>query len=108
MLFLKKLAPNFIKKIRIVNSIIEIKTTINNIKKIALILNWHNLGQFKILTDLASYDLPGKHLRFSIIYNLLSIQFNARLRIYSQLNETIPIPSISTIFLSSASLEREV
>jgi NADH:ubiquinone oxidoreductase subunit C len=107
MLFLKKLAPNFIKKSRIVNSVIEIKTTINNIKKLSLILSWHKLAQYKVLTDVASYDTPGKHLRFSIIYNLLSIQFNSRLRIYSQLDESIPIPTISTIFLSSASLERE-
>ena len=107
MIFLKKLAPNFIKKSRIVNSVIEIKTTINNIKKLSLILSWHKLAQYKVLTDVASYDTPGKHLRFSIIYNLLSIQFNSRLRIYSQLDESIPIPTISTIFLSSASLERE-
>ena len=101
MLFLKKLAPIWIKSIRVKTSWIELKVTSNNLFNLIFLLKNHMLCQIKTLVDLITYDNPNKPLRFSIIYNLLSVQFNARLKIFTQINDTSSLPCASW-------LEREV
>jgi NADH dehydrogenase (ubiquinone) Fe-S protein 3 len=47
-------------------------------------------------------DYPEKLYRFQIVYELLSIKFNFRLRIKILVNELVPINSIEKIFLGSS------
>ena len=53
---------------------------------------------FTVCLDIIVYDNPGKQLRFTLIYTLISYKFNYRLNLYLQLNEMIPIITISTLF----------
>jgi NADH:ubiquinone oxidoreductase subunit C len=49
--------------------------------------------------DLIAYDSPGKKFRFSLIYNLLSVDYNSRILICTKVIEKLPvIPSITSVF----------
>jgi NADH dehydrogenase (ubiquinone) Fe-S protein 3 len=64
--------------------------------------------QFKCLTDIAGLDFIRNESRLAVSYNLLSVRFNQRLRVITFLDELEIIPSLTSIFMSSNWLEREV
>jgi NADH dehydrogenase (ubiquinone) Fe-S protein 3 len=68
----------------------------------------HINSQFKILIDVTAVDYPSRTLRFEIVYNLLTIQYNSRIRIKSCLDEITPIDSVTNLFSSAGWWEREV
>jgi NADH/F420H2 dehydrogenase subunit C len=64
--------------------------------------------QFKVLIDLTAVDYPSRALRFEIVYNLLSVSYNARIRIKTCVDEITPVTSITELYSSAGWWEREV
>lgn len=64
--------------------------------------------QFKQLMDITAVDMPQKPERFELVYNLLSIYQNDRVRVTCLTDEDTPVPSAVSIFSSANWLEREV
>jgi NADH:ubiquinone oxidoreductase subunit C len=60
-----------------------------------------------ISIDMVVYDNPGKIYRFTVIYSFLSTFYNVRFYLVSQLNELIPICSLSSLFPNLMWSERE-
>lgn len=79
----------------------------NKIIPILFFLKNHTNSQFKILSDICVVDYINKKERFEVIYNLLSIRFNNRLKIKVCINELQPIDSIVNIYKTAGWLERE-
>jgi len=79
----------------------------NKIIPILFFLKNHTNSQFKILSDICVVDYINKKERFEIIYNLLSIRFNNRLKIKVCINELQPIDSIVNIYKAAGWSERE-
>lgn len=84
-----------------------INIPLNRIIPILFFLKNHTNSQFKILSDIVVVDYINKKERFEIIYNLLSIRFNNRLKIKININELQQIDSIVGIFKTAGWLERE-
>ena len=106
--FLYKILGRGIHCVRIVLGIeLEIHIVSKNIYPILSLLNKHSLCQFKNLMDIICYDSMSAKLRFFIIYNLLSVKFNIRLRLISKINELTTVLSSIGIFKSANWLERE-
>ena len=68
----------------------------------------HVNTQFKVLLDVTAVDYPSRFFRFEVVYNLLSIKHNARLRIKTCVDEITPISSITQVYSSAGWWEREV
>jgi len=64
--------------------------------------------QYKILVDITAVDYPSRILRFEVVYNLLSLHYNARLRIKTRLDEITPAFSSTPIYSAAGWAEREV
>ena len=71
-------------------------------------LKSHTNSQYKVLADMTVIDYPEKEKRFEVVYNLLSISFNSRIRVKTYVNEMTALPTVSTIFLCANWLEREI
>lgn len=78
------------------------------LKKILVVLKNHFKFQYKMLTCISGVDYPENFFRFHIVYELLSLKFNSRLRLKICVNELIPINSIKNIFSSSSWWECEI
>ena len=65
------------------------------------------LCKFSTLIDLCGVDYPGRERRFEVVYHLLSMSHNTRVRIKVRTNETEPVHSISSIFPNANWYERE-
>jgi NADH-quinone oxidoreductase subunit C len=62
---------------------------------------------FKQLMDICGVDYPSRPERFEVVYNLLSVKHNARLRIKVKAGEDILIPSAVGLYPSAGWWERE-
>lgn len=63
---------------------------------------------FDMLVDITAVDYPDRPERFDIIYNLLSLSQNHRLRLKVMASEETQIPSAFTLYSSAVWYEREV
>jgi len=59
------------------------------------------------LMDICGVDYPERPERFEVVYNLLSLKHNWRLRIKVQTDETTPVPSVVEIYSAAGWFERE-
>jgi NADH-quinone oxidoreductase subunit C len=59
------------------------------------------------LMDICGADYPERLERFEIVYNLLSLRHNYRLRVKVTADETTAVPSVMSIYNAAAWFERE-
>ena len=70
-----------ISKIQMHQNEISLVVKKNNLIPILFFLKNHIRYQFKILTCISGVDYPFQKHRFKLVYELLSVKYNARLRI---------------------------
>lgn len=58
--------------------------------------------------DICGVDYPHRSLRFDVVYNLLSVKLNQRIRVKAKADEAMPVPSVTGIFATAGWFEREV
>jgi NADH-quinone oxidoreductase subunit C len=63
---------------------------------------------YQQLMEIAGVDYPERAERFEVVYHLLSLTRNHRLRIRVSTDEEAPVPSVTGIFPVAGWLEREV
>lgn len=73
-----------------------------------LLFKNHYRFQFKSLTHVSAVDCPQNFYRFMLVYELLSVKYNFRLKIKVLLNEFLSIESCKRIFLSASWWECEI
>jgi NADH-quinone oxidoreductase subunit C len=62
---------------------------------------------FNQLANICGVDWPEREKRFDVIYNLLSLKLNQRIRIKVATDESTPVPSATSIWSSAGWFERE-
>jgi NADH-quinone oxidoreductase subunit C len=63
--------------------------------------------QFKVLLDICGVDFPDREERFEVVYHLLSMRHNQRLRVKVMTDETRAVPSVIGIYSAAGWFERE-
>jgi NADH-quinone oxidoreductase subunit C len=63
---------------------------------------------FKQLVDVCGVDWPGREQRFDVVYHLLSMKHNQRVRVKVATDEETAVPSVTGVFSSAGWFEREV
>ena len=63
--------------------------------------------QFKTLGDLCGADYPDREPRLEVVYNLLSVKHNLRIRVKVVTDEKTPVPSASELYMAAEWNERE-
>jgi NADH-quinone oxidoreductase subunit C len=85
----------------------ELTIEMNAADILAAITHLRDGADFKILVDLCGTDWPQRAKRFDVVYHLLSLTRNARVRIKAQVGEGESIPSIISAFPAAGWFERE-
>ena len=62
---------------------------------------------FSTLIDVCGVDYPERPLRYEVVYNLLSLKRNLRIRVKLQTDEETPVPSVVAIYPAANWFERE-
>ncbi|MGV6801470.1 MAG: NADH-quinone oxidoreductase subunit C [bacterium] len=79
----------------------------SNIITVLKFLRDNKLCQFIQLIDLCGVDYPSRERRFDVVYHLLSLHNNMRIRVKAALGEGKSIPSVIDIFPCANWFERE-
>jgi len=71
-------------------------------------LKLHSNLQYNLLTAISCVDYPFRKRRFEVVYELLSVRFNSRIRVKTFVDEVTPIQSAVIVFPASTWWEREI
>ena len=92
----------------IINNELIITTKISTIYNLLEELKKTDELYFEMLLDITAVDYPQRSKRFELVYNLLSLKNNLRIRVKIFLNDNKIVPSISKLYKSACWYEREV
>ena len=62
---------------------------------------------FEVLVDICGVDYPEEVERFEVVYHLLSMKLNQRIRLKVRTDELTPVPSAIGVYPAAAWFERE-
>ena len=63
--------------------------------------------EFKVLVDVCGADWPAREKRFDVVYHLLSLTKNRRIRVKVETDEATAVPTAIPVFSSAGWYERE-
>jgi len=78
-----------------------------HIEKVLTFLRDDSECLFKQLVDVCGVDYPERSKRFDVVYHLLSLHFNRRVRVKVKTDADTAVPSVNEIFPSANWFERE-
>uniref|UniRef100_A0A3Q7HN54 NADH:ubiquinone oxidoreductase 30kDa subunit domain-containing protein n=1 Tax=Solanum lycopersicum TaxID=4081 RepID=A0A3Q7HN54_SOLLC len=68
----------------------------------------HTYTRVQVSIDICGVDYPSRKQKFEVVYNLLSIRYNSRIRIQTSADEVTRISPVVSLFQSAGRWEREV
>lgn len=71
-------------------------------------LKYNTAAEYTQVSDITAVDFPTKDQRFEVVYNLLSVRHNSRIRVKTYADEVSPVPSITPLYDGANWYEREV
>ena len=77
------------------------------IMKVISFLRDDPICKFSSLIDICGVDYPSRERRFDVVYHMLSMAHNTRIRIKVTTDETVPVHSITSLFPNADWYERE-
>jgi len=84
-----------------------VTTRRGSIVKVLAFLRDDTACQFKVLVDICGVDYPERDERLEVVYNLLSLKHNQRIRVKLTTDEDQAVPSVTGIFSTAGWFERE-
>ncbi|XP_020865488.1 NADH dehydrogenase [ubiquinone] iron-sulfur protein 3, mitochondrial [Phascolarctos cinereus] len=107
--YVAEILPKYIQQVQ-VSCFNELEICIHpdGVLPVLTFLRDHTNAQFKSLADLGAVDVPTRQNRFEIVYNLLSLRFNTRIRVKTYADELTPVDSVVSVHKAANWYEREV
>ncbi|KAB0796649.1 hypothetical protein PPYR_10710 [Photinus pyralis] len=101
--------PKYIQKVQIAaGDELELLIAPEGVLPVMQFLKDHHNAQFASLADVTALDVPSRQYRFEVVYNLLSLRYQARVRVKTYTDELTPIESIFDVYRAANWYEREV
>ncbi|MDF1720918.1 MAG: NADH-quinone oxidoreductase subunit C [Minwuia sp.] len=96
-----------VTNVAITNGELRVDARADHVVKVMTFLRDNSACQFKLLMDVTAVDWPARSPRFDVVYHLLSIRQNQRVRVVVKTDEDVPVPSVSDVFSVANWFERE-
>ena len=85
----------------------ELTITCHRDRIIEILTSLRDRFGFQQLLDVCGVDYPDRAERFDVVYHLLSLTRNARIRVKVTTDEVQPVPSVISVYPSACWFERE-
>jgi len=99
--------PKFIQSISVYKDELTLYVAPQDLLPVMTFLRDHQACQYSQCMDICGVDFPTRENRFEVVYNLLSVRYNARIRVKTYANEISPVPSVTGIWSGANWFERE-
>jgi NADH-quinone oxidoreductase subunit C len=83
------------------------RVAVDALPRVLLFLRDDQRCRFTVLCDICGVDYPDRAARFEVVYNLLSLVQNRRIRLKVETDEETAVPSATAIFSAAGWWERE-
>ena len=103
-----QLLANSAERVLSLNGQLVYRCELNKLISVLNLLKANESLDFSQLSDLTAIDYPGRIQRFELVYQLLSITNNRRIRIICAIDEGQIVPSATGVYKSAEWPEREV
>ena len=100
--------PKYVQQFSVWKDELIINTAPSGLLPVMNFLKSHTAAEYTMVSDITAVDFPTKDQRFEIVYNLLSVRYNSRIRVKTYADEATPVPSITGLFEGALWYEREV
>ncbi|XP_033754299.1 NADH dehydrogenase [ubiquinone] iron-sulfur protein 3, mitochondrial-like [Pecten maximus] len=101
--------PKYVQEVRIsAGDELDILVHPEGILPVISFLKNHHTAQFLNIIDVTALDVPTRKYRFEMVYMLMSLHFNSRVKVRSYTDELSPVNSITSEFHGANWMEREV
>ncbi|KAI8146685.1 hypothetical protein BJV82DRAFT_665643 [Fennellomyces sp. T-0311] len=100
--------PKYIQQFSVYKDELTLYVAPSALHPVTTFLRDHTNCQFNSLQDITGVDYPSRENRFEVVYNFLSMRYNARIRVKTYASETTPVPSVEPLFSVANWQEREV
>jgi len=105
--YLLAMLPKYIQQYSVYKDELTLYVAPSAIVPVTTFLRDHTGCQFKQVMDISGVDYPSRSNRFEVVYNMLSIRYNARIRVKTYTDEATPVPSLTEVFNGANWYERE-
>jgi len=106
--YLLQCLPKFVQQYSVLKDELTLHVAPSAIVPVLTFLRDHSQCQFKAVMDITAVDFPTKKERFEVVYNMLSVKLNGRIRVKTYTDEVRPVPSVTGLFRGADWYEREV
>jgi len=106
--YLVSCLPKYIQQFSVWKDELSIHIPPSAVIPVFTFLKLHTAAEYTQISDITAVDYPTKHARFEVVYNLLSVRHNSRIRVKTYADEATPVPSITSLYDGANWYEREV
>ncbi|WP_438997304.1 NADH-quinone oxidoreductase subunit C, partial [Candidatus Puniceispirillum sp.] len=106
--YVREILADICESVVATNDEVLVRINSQDITSVLTKLRDDNHAAFNQLSDLTAVDYPERPVRFEMVYQLLSITNNMRLRILAGVAEGQSVPSVTNVFSAANWAEREV
>lgn len=100
--------PKYIQQFSVWKDELTIYIPPSGVIPVISFLKYHTAAEFTMVADITGVDYPTRSQRFEVVYNLLSVRHNSRIRVKTYADEATPVPSITKLYDGANWYEREV
>ncbi|PWN30577.1 putative NADH-ubiquinone oxidoreductase 30.4 kDa subunit mitochondrial precursor, partial [Jaminaea rosea] len=100
--------PKFIQQFSVVKDELTLYVHPSAVVPTLTFLRDHTQTQFRALMDVSGADYPTRSQRFEVVYHLLSVKYNSRIRVKTYADEVTPVPSATAVYRAADWYEREI
>jgi NADH-quinone oxidoreductase subunit C len=100
--------PNAVRSVEVLLNELIIRIERAEVVRVMTFLRDDMMCRFQQLMDITAADYPDRAERFDVVYNLLSLHHNHRVRIKLSTDEDTPVPSIVGVYTVANWYEREI
>jgi len=98
---------NDIRGYRVEHGELTVDARADRIAQVLTFLRDDPLAKFLVMIDLTGVDYPGRAKRFDVVYHLLSMHNNTRIRVKAKVGEDETIPTVTGVYPCADWFERE-
>ncbi|RSH95394.1 hypothetical protein EHS25_000481 [Saitozyma podzolica] len=106
--YLTTCLPKYIQQFSVYKDELTVYIPPEAVVPVLTFLRDHTQCQYKQVMDITAVDFPTRSMRFEVVYNLLSVAHQSRIRVKTYADEITPVPSAVGVYNGANWYEREV
>lgn len=105
--YLMATMPKFIQQTAVYKDELTLYVAPTAVVPVITFLKNHSNTRYQSVMDICGVDYPTRGKRFEVVYHLLSVKHNSRIRVKTYADEVSPVPSITALYPGADWYERE-